>query len=66
MDCDSTAMKKDSSADPFAGLPSCKARPQRSPARRVAGEELRELARDIEVIAPQPGETATLGRMVAV
>jgi L-ascorbate metabolism protein UlaG (beta-lactamase superfamily) len=29
-------------------------------------EQLRELASGVEVIAPQPGETATLGRMVAV
>jgi L-ascorbate metabolism protein UlaG (beta-lactamase superfamily) len=36
------------------------------PVLRGTPEELRELARDVEVIVPQPGETATLGRMVAV
>ena len=36
------------------------------PVLRGTPEELRELARNVEVIAPQPGETATLGRMVAV
>ena len=36
------------------------------PALTGTPDELRQLAPDVEITAPQPGETVTLGKMVAV